>query len=134
MSFAQYVDWEIARHKRSLSAYMTDKDGSIMVDFVGRFENLHLDFERLCALFGLPALELLHAKTLRPHEDYRSYYDDATREKVARHWKADIDRFGYTFDGLIDPDPNRDVAPGFSLRKRPTDGSLCRQETPVVKP
>jgi len=30
--------------------------------------------------------------------DYRRYYDDATAELVARHMKADIERFGYDFD------------------------------------
>jgi hypothetical protein len=35
------------------------------------------------------------------HRDYRSYYDEETKQMVANHWKEDIERFGYTFDGII---------------------------------
>jgi hypothetical protein len=101
--FPEYVDWEIRRNKRSISRFVTDPDGRLMVDFIGRFENLHNDFNRLCLTIGIAPMELLHAKTQRPHADYRSYYTDETREKVARHWKRDIEAFGYDFDGLIDP-------------------------------
>jgi hypothetical protein len=101
--FPKYVDWEIRRNKRSISRFVTDPDGRLMVDFIGRFENLHEDFSRLCQTIGLAPIELPHAATRRPHADYRSYYNDETREKVAHHWKQDIEAFGYNFDGLADP-------------------------------
>jgi hypothetical protein len=115
--FPEYVDWEIRRNKRSISRFVTDMEGRLMVDFIGRFENLHLDFKRFCQVVGLNSLELLHAKTRRPHADYRTYYNDETREKVAHHWKRDIEGFGYDFDGLIDPHrlPPRRRAPKAEL-------------------
>ncbi len=101
--FPEYIDWEIRRHKRSQSAFVTDRQGRLMVDFIGRFETLQDDFQKLCAEIGLTPPPLPHAATRRPHADYRTYYDDATREKVARHWRFDIESFGYDFDGLVDP-------------------------------
>ena len=100
MSFAEYLDWEIARNRRSLLRHVADRDGRIMVDFLGRFENLHEDFVRLCRIIGIGPQELPHASTQRPHADYREYYDDATRWKVAEHWARDIETFGYEFDGV----------------------------------
>lgn len=102
--FPEFVEWEIRRNKRFISRYVTDAEGRLMVDFIGRFENLHVDFDRLRRAIGLDPIELPHAQTRRPHADYRTYYTDAIREKVARHWKTDIESFGYDFDGLVDPE------------------------------
>jgi hypothetical protein len=32
-----------------------------------------------------------------PHGGYRDYYSDATRDKVAEVYAADLEAFGYTF-------------------------------------
>ena len=34
--------------------------------------------------------------------DYRDFYDDSTRSRVATHWARDLDLFGYDFDGLVE--------------------------------
>ncbi len=81
---AQQLDW------------ITDRQGRVIVDHVGRFEGLAQEFEALCARLGLEALPLGHA--LRSERgDYRSYYDAPGREIVARKYSRDIDFFGYRF-------------------------------------
>ncbi len=100
--FPAYVDWEMQRNKRSVHRFVTDASESVMVDFVGRFERLQDDYDRLCDKIGIESKVLPVAKTARPHSDYRSYYDDATIEKVSRHWATDLRLFGYAFDGPID--------------------------------
>ena len=37
----------------------------------------------------------------RKQVDYREMYDDATRDKVAKHWKKDIELFQYDFEQPI---------------------------------
>jgi len=32
------------------------------------------------------------------HKDFRDYYDSETIDKVAKHWRKDIELFGYDFD------------------------------------
>ena len=99
--FSEYIDWEIRRNKRSLYRFVCDSKGELIVDFVGRFEKLKDDYELLCERIGIDAETLGVARTARRHADYRSYYDDATREKVALHWARDIELFGYNFEGVL---------------------------------
>jgi hypothetical protein len=96
-SLAEYVDFEIARGKRSQAAFVCDGD-AVIVDFVGRFETLEADFSSVCQQIGIEAA-LPHANKTE-HSDYREYYDDVLIEKVAKHWRRDIDLFAYEFDGL----------------------------------
>ena len=96
-SFAEYVDFEITRGKRSQAAFVCGGD-TIIVDFVGRFETLEADFSSVCQKIGVEAA-LPHANKT-DHRDYREYYDDALIEKVGKHWRQDIELFGYEFDGL----------------------------------
>lgn len=74
---------------------LTDADGELLVDFVGRFENLNSDFELVCQKVGVRA-QLPHTnKTERTA--YRDYYDEETKGLTAQLYAKDIERFGYTF-------------------------------------
>jgi len=97
-NFAAYVDWEIRRNKRLLHAYLTDRHGRLLVDEIGRFERLAVDADRMFRALDvdIAPLPLVGRFTRR---DYREFYDDATRAKVAAHWARDLELFGYDFDG-----------------------------------
>lgn len=82
--------------RRSMSQFVTDDDGRVIVRLVGRFETLEADFARACAQVGLPRLPLPR-RNRSTIGDYRRYYDDETRDLVARLARADIDMFGYEF-------------------------------------
>ncbi len=85
--------------RQLLSHYITDHEGRVIVDFVGRYERLHQDFEEACRRGGIPQIKLPHKRHSRERKkDYRSYYDDVTAELVARHYARDIELFGYAFD------------------------------------
>lgn len=87
--------------------YIEDYEGRLLVDFIGRFERLHADFEEACRLGGIPQITLPHKRHSKERKkDYRTYYDDVTIELVANHYARDIERFGYSFD-----DADREMAP-----------------------
>lgn len=65
------------------------------VDFIGKFENLHLDFAIVAQRIGLNA-RLPHIKTTR-HAHYRDFYTDKTAALVADLYYKDIERFKYRF-------------------------------------
>lgn len=65
------------------------------VDFMGKFENLHLDFAIVAQRIGLDAT-LPHIKTSQ-HAHYRDFYTEKTAALVADLYKQDIERFKYTF-------------------------------------
>ncbi|EDN69665.1 conserved hypothetical protein [Beggiatoa sp. PS] len=73
-----------------------DQEGKIIVDFVGRYENLIQDFQHACQTVNIEASLPSINRTI--HRDYKSYYNSTTKKMVAEYFKTDIELFGYTFD------------------------------------
>lgn len=74
----------------------SDARGNVKADFIGRFERLQEDFDKLCDMLAFPRRELGHQnKTERAA--YTEYYDDESRSLVARIYEKDIEYFGYVF-------------------------------------
>ena len=71
-SFRSYLHYEIDRAKVSQSKFIYDQHDALLVDFVGRFENLTEDFRKICSSVGLTGVELKHQnKSARGH--YQEY-------------------------------------------------------------
>ena len=100
--FREYVDWEVQRGKRYQYPLVADDDGQIMVNFLGHFERLRQDYDKICEKLRIPSMAELPHEHKRTTADYRDYYDGKTREKVAEYWQKDILLFGYDFEGLTD--------------------------------
>jgi hypothetical protein len=80
------------------SDYVIDLHNNLIVDFIGRYENLTEDFRQVCQHLGLNC-ELPHKrKAATRDKDFRSYYNDRTAELIQTHYQADIERFAYHFD------------------------------------
>lgn len=76
--------------------WITDEQGEIIVDLVGRYETLAEDFARVCAAIGRQAA-LPHLKK-SGNRDHRRGYDSDTAEIIGRCFHKDIQAFGYTFE------------------------------------
>jgi hypothetical protein len=93
--FERYLEWRRATGSSTQKELIADPNGRILVDFVGRFENLEVDFEKVCARLGVRAkLPYLNRGDRRP---YREYYSDRTQRFVAEYFREDIEHFGYHF-------------------------------------
>ena len=112
-------DWK-DEYRHVMPQYdMLYKDGELLVDFVGRFETLPADFEQVCQVLGLENTGLAHRNTSEKRsrrlrrgvrnllflngengkQTLADYYDDDTREAVARIYRKDIETFGYEYPG-----------------------------------
>lgn len=79
------------------SDYLVDLRGNLIVDFVGRYENLQNDFDHCCERIGLPIQALPHRRKANDRSRYRDYYNATTQKLVAAHFERDIALFGYQF-------------------------------------
>jgi hypothetical protein len=78
--------------------YISDEGGRSIVDFVGRYETLEEDFQKVCATLNIPHARLPHIKHKSNHKHYSEYYTPETRAIVAERYQRDIEFFGYTFE------------------------------------
>lgn len=80
--------------------YSVGDDGSIDVDFIGRYETLQDDYDRLCDELGLERSELGWHKKSNGRQHYSLYYDDESRALVERYFDTDLRVLGYEFEPL----------------------------------
>jgi hypothetical protein len=71
--------------------------GGRTVDFIGRTESFVDDMAQVREQLGLPPAERVRRVNVSRHGHYRDYYDDATRQRVAEVYAADLEAFGYEF-------------------------------------
>jgi hypothetical protein len=103
-SFSVFIRSEFGRsmlneHRGGdLTEWISDGD-EIIVDFVGRYENLNEDWSKVCQALQVPVLPLGQENQV-VRQDYRVFYDDESRELVANRFARTIELFGYLFDDL----------------------------------
>jgi len=72
-------------------------DTSVAVDFIGRYENLSQDFDRVCRHLKIPS-HLSKANASKRARDYRQYYDEESMRIVRRVYCQDLGLFNYEFE------------------------------------
>ena len=87
--------WSEDRHFKPQLDFMTI-DNNISVNFVGRFENLNDDYQRILKNIGSEQLSLPHIHK-SDRSRYRTYYSEESKALVEEFYKKDIQEFGYEF-------------------------------------
>ena len=64
--------------------------------FIGKFENLQSDFNKICEIIGIKK-EKLPLINNTNKEDYKSYYTEETKKIIQKAYKKDIEMFNYSF-------------------------------------
>jgi len=104
MSFDEFVyaikkipDNEADTHFKSQYSFIAGQHGELLVDFIGKFENLEEDFKKIAKRLGFSMIKLPH-KAQCYHRHYSTYYTNETRQIIAERFKKDIEMFGYQFE------------------------------------
>ena len=95
LSFSEFIPFAAAKGIGFQKRMLSDSQGQMQVDQIGKFENLQSDFaditSRLMVIAPLP-----HLNQVR-RADYRDFYDPRTRDQVAMIYREDIETFEYEF-------------------------------------
>ena len=88
------IIWEIM-HLIPQYEFVCDKNGKIIVDYVGRFENLKKSVDKINDILKSDFKLEHHNKTNK--KDYKDIYTTEMIEKVHQIYQKDIDIFEYSF-------------------------------------
>lgn len=101
MTFEEYVESYIASHTNInlQKKWVTDENGNIIVDYIGKFETLQEDYNKILENLGMckNTLPGLNTDPTKAGFYYRNYYNEKTKSIVYERYKDDIELFGYTF-------------------------------------
>jgi len=95
--FDEYLNWRVKKAKKLQRDFIADDAGNLMVDFVGKFENLQDDMRKVCSHLNLNFTLLPHLNR-SSHKDYRFYYTPQTVDLISKAFREDIELFGYNFN------------------------------------
>jgi len=78
--------------------FISDERRNILVDFIGRIENLQDDFDKICDKITIPHFNLeIKNKSKCNHLSYQNHYTTETKKLVEKYWSIDIEKFQYQF-------------------------------------
>jgi len=95
-SLEEYIEWRINNDKKLQKDFFYDDNNNCLVDFIGKFENINNDFQKICNKIGIKA-KLPHTNKSKRKRNYREYYNEHTKNLIAKHFQEDIKTFNYSF-------------------------------------
>jgi hypothetical protein len=73
-------------------------ENKISVDFIGRYERVQQDFNKICDFLEIERTVLPERnKSIKKYSDYRDYYNSTTIDKIFKMYRIDIQTFSYDF-------------------------------------
>lgn len=83
-------------HLKPQYVWICNDEGNLLTDYIGHFESLQEDLDRISKETGI-LFEPLDHHNSSSHKHYYDYYNDETQAIVAKAYKKDIELFGYQF-------------------------------------
>jgi len=94
-NYVQTGDIDRWEHFKQQS-YFICIDGDVVVDFLGRFENISEDWKYICDKIGIDSVLPHYKKSGMKTEDYKNFYTEETRKIIYRKYKSDFELFNYS--------------------------------------
>jgi len=99
MNFDEYLIWardNVHLTKSNQYEFLSDENGQLMVDFIGKIESIEESFEEIKAKLGIES-KLPHRNKSVRSDSYRKYYSNRGIELVNELNSKDLTFFGYSF-------------------------------------
>lgn len=74
--------------------WLTDSDNNIIVDYVGKFEDLEKHWKTICSKCKFPYHKLPRSNT-NPHNHFSTFYNQELADIVYDEFQLDFELFGY---------------------------------------
>ena len=78
-------------------SFVTDADGKVAMDVVGRNETMQSSFDEICRKAGMPETTLERVNSTQ-HRTYHEYYDRDLIGWVSDFYRKDLELFNYRFE------------------------------------
>lgn len=91
-----FDEWFHEEQPRGQLHYVTDANGELMVDYVGKYENLRADVSHICRRMKIFPTRIPHLnKSSRGR--YQDYFTPELRREAESLYAGELDTFGYEF-------------------------------------
>jgi len=94
-SFDEYIDWRINKDLNLQKDFLYE-DNILLVDYVGKKEQIENNMTSICKNIKLPNIKIPH-KRKSNHRDYKEYYNSSTKIYIEEAFAEDIKTFDYNF-------------------------------------
>ena len=95
MDFNEYIEWRCKEDRRLQKSFLVDEKNSLLVDFIGKYENLKDDFDKVCKKLKINE-ELIHTNQSKTKlEHYSYYYDNKSISLMKKHFEEDFKFLNY---------------------------------------
>ena len=91
------INEEDFEKEKPQTEWLMDHNGNIDYHFLGKFEKLSQDIEKLSILLKTP-IKLPVINKSYPPIHYSRAYDDEAIALIENYYRSDIELFGYTFE------------------------------------
>ncbi|HRA74179.1 MAG TPA: hypothetical protein PLB11_15305, partial [Flavobacterium sp.] len=86
----------------TLTGFLFDDNGELLVDFVGKLENVNEDFKVIAKRLNFPLenphnINVPHINITDREPNYRKYYDEESKSIISDGFYYDLVNFNYSF-------------------------------------
>lgn len=96
MNFVNYIEWRCSQDLNYQSDYILDHKDNIIVDFIGKFENINVDLKKIEDILDFK-LKIPHINKSN-HSHYSSYYDKHTKNLIIKNFEKDFNLLNYSYN------------------------------------
>lgn len=111
MTYEQWLGWYLdvfhgserpygSNKYLTLKEFISDSEGNVIVDYVGKTETIQGSFNDICDAIGIPKVALTKRNVgigNNRQADYRQYYNDNSKAMIQKAFGEDLDYFEYAF-------------------------------------